>query len=378
MLQWLRDQPTSVPAWGWLQAHLSREGETLDEVVRLENHREASVQLAISNVIGSMRRLSTLEWPAFFEQVSQVDRVLRSDPAGAYAEMDFATRDRYRLSIEQLSKRTKVEEVSVARQAIECAREARRQHPAADRQHHVGYYLISRGRFVLEERIGYRPLIRQRLARFAFRHPTIMYLSPVIFTLALSIASLLAYAHRHGGSLMDLLLVAVLGLVPVSELAVNLINRLMTAQIRPRPFPKLVLRDGIPAVSRTMVVVPTLLTSEGGIRDLIEHLEVRFMANRDQHLHFALLGDFADADAETQPHDAEFLAAAISGIEALNARHGAGRFFFFHRARRWNQTEGRWMGWERKRGKLESSTVAPAPPTPLSSSNWANRPSCQP
>src|SRR5439155_1139129 len=113
---------------------------------------------------------------------------------------------------------------------------------------------------------------------------------------------------------------------------------------------------GVPPDARTLVVVPTLLLSEDNARHMVERLEVQALANPDPHLHFALVTDFRDAIREEMPEDAAILAAAVEGIEALNARHGDGtgdRFYLFHRPRQWNAQEGVWMGWERKRGKLE-------------------------
>ena len=113
----------------------------------------------------------------------------------------------------------------------------------------------------------------------------------------------------------------------------------------------------MPASARTMVIVPTLLDSVERVEELIAHLEVQALGNLDPRIHFALLSDFPDAATETQPQDAEILEAARGGIAALNAKHGTAsggdRFFLFHRLRQWNAREGLWMGWERKRGKIE-------------------------
>ncbi|MGH9328852.1 MAG: GH36-type glycosyl hydrolase domain-containing protein, partial [Vicinamibacterales bacterium] len=353
LLQWLRDQPpAAAPVWQWLQQRLDAQHDSPDEILRLQHQREAADQVSIGNVIGSMRLLSSLDWPDFFERVSLVERVLRDDPAGAYARMDFPTRDRYRHSIEQLAKRSGRDELAVATRAIELAAEATRRDPHADRRHHVGYYLISRGRFQLEGDLGASPTIRERLARFTFSHPALGYLGSMSAAVALVVASLLAYAARHGATEPQLVAVFLLALIPASELAIGLLNLLITALIRPRPLPKLALRDGITDARRTLVVSPTIISSESQMRELFEALEVRFLANRDPHLHFALLTDFADADAESLPGEDGLIASARALTDELNARYGPGQFFFLHRARRWNPAEGKWMGWERKRGKL--------------------------
>src|SRR5262249_15831568 len=211
---------------------------------------------------------------------------------------------------------------------------------------------ISRGRFYLEKTAGYPPTARQRLARFVFRHPALGYLGTIALLTALSLTSLLSYAGRHGAAAIELWLVALVALLPVSGLTINLLNLLLTNEVPARGLPKLDLRGGIPERDRTFVVIPVIVDREAQLASLVEDLEVRFFANRDPHLHFALLTDFRDADEPVAAGDAALIEAAKRGIDALNAQHGDDRFFLFHRERRWNPVERRWMGWERKRGKL--------------------------
>jgi cyclic beta-1,2-glucan synthetase len=353
LLQSLRDQSSAAaPAWHALHRALEAQDDSPDEMLRIEHQRQAAEQLAISNVITSMRRISSIDWTLFFERVSLVERLLRTDPAGAYAAMDFPTRDRYRHSIEQAAKRAGRSEIDVASLAIDLAQAAQRDHPADDRRHHVGYYLISRGRFGLEQAIGARPTVRERLARFTFRHPALGYLGVIAVTMAVSVASFLVYAARHGASARMLWIVAALVTLPLSELVISLVNLIITGQVPPRQLPKLAMRDGIPAGDRTMVVVPSIVDSEERASTLFDELEVRFLGNRDPHLHFAILGDFPDADEAARPDDRALLDFAVQRVERLNERYGADRFYYFHRERRWNPGESRWMGWERKRGKL--------------------------
>jgi cyclic beta-1,2-glucan synthetase len=353
LMQWLRDQPSSsAAAWHALQRALEMQGDSLDEVLRAEHQREATDQLAIGNVITSMRLLSAIDWPLFFDRVSVVERVLAQDPVGAYAEMDFPTRDRYRRSVEQLSRRSKATELAVAERAIALAYEAQDREPDHDRRHHVGYYLISRGRIRLEHDLGYVRTVHEALARFFFKHPALGYLGTIAVATALGVLALVAYAGRHDASVELRWIIAILSLIPMSELAIALINSVLTTAVPPRPLPKLALRKGIPAYDRTVVVVPAIIDSAARIESLFHDLEVRFLANRDSHLHFALLSDVPDAPAQTLEGDDRLIALARAAADALNERHGKGRFFLFHRERRWNPCERCWMGWERKRGKL--------------------------
>ncbi len=300
LLRRLRDRPPSMaPAWAQLLEPLHAQGGA-DAMIRQEAQLEASMQVSIGNAITSMRTLSALDWPTFVEHVSHVERVLRDDPAGAYARMDFATRDRYRQSVEQHRARLALLG-DRSRPARVCATRvrARQDTPAAERRHHVGYYLVSRGRFELESDLRYHPRARERFARFVFRHPALGYLGAIGLLTALGIASLLINAARHGASLPMLVLVALAIVVPLSELAINLINRLVTAFVPPRPLPKLDYRGGVPESDRTIVVVPVLIGSADKVPDLLQQLEVRYLGNADSHVHFAVLSDFPDADVET-------------------------------------------------------------------------------
>ena len=128
------------------------------------------------------------------------------------------------------------------------------------------------------------------------------------------------------------------------DLAVALVNRAVMAVLGPLSLPRLELRDGVPPGLRTLVVVPTLLTSEADIEEQVGRLEIHFLANPAGDLHFALLSDWVDAPTEAMPEDEQLLAAARDGIARLNARNGpappaGSRFLLLHRKRLWNAGE---------------------------------------
>jgi cyclic beta-1,2-glucan synthetase len=349
----LRDQSVaSTAAWRWLETRLTARGQSADEMLRTEQHREAIDQLSIANIINTMRALSALDWPTFVEAVSRVERILRRDPAEAYADMDRPTRDRYRKSVEQLARRSDADELTVAERAIACAERARQERPEYERSHHVGYYLIARGRFELEKAVGYPPTLHELISRLAFRHPALGYLGTLALTTALFETSILMYARNNGATVWMMLLVAFVTIVPISELAVSFLNTILTTMIPPRSLPKLGLRNGVPESMTTVVAVPTILSSPDRVQELVDALEVRSLANNDENLRFALLGDFPDAAAETLESDLPIIEAARERVAALNAGYGTERFYLLHRRRQWNASEGWWMGWERKRGKL--------------------------
>ncbi len=339
-----------------LDAHLAGRGETAEEAIRSEHQREAASQVSVANVFTSLRLCSTLDWTQFVEAVSLVERVLLRDPAGAHGRMDFLSRDRYRQAVEELAERTVDGQVRVALRAVESARQVAESEGSGARAAHVGHHLIGKGRADLEEDLAWRPAPARRLRRLVFAHATAVYLGAIALLTAAFAGAGAAYVRREGASPWVQVAVVLLLLVPASEVAIAAVQRLAARLSPPRRLPRLDLSAGIPDDARTLVVIPTLLTSVGGVAALLEHLEVVALGNLDPRIHFALLGDLPDASARELPGDAAILAAARSGIEALNARLGEGRgdrFFLLHRARQWNPGEQAWMGWERKRGNLE-------------------------
>jgi cyclic beta-1,2-glucan synthetase len=340
-----------------LDAHLATQRTTAEETIRSEHQREATTQVSVANVITSLRLCSTLDWTEYVERVSLVERVLQRDPAGVHARMEFLSRDRYRQAVEELAEPSGEGQVRVALRAVESARQAADTDGPGARAAHVGHHLIGKGRRELEADLAWSPGPVMALRRFVFAHVTPAYLGAIGLCTAALVAAGCAYALQHGaGAPWPLAGLAFLFLVPASELAIALVQHLAARFAPPRRLPRLDLSAGLPEGARTLVVVPTLLTSIDVVERQLEHLEVLAVGNLDPLIHFAILGDFADAAEREVPGDAAIAARARSGIEALNARLGEGRgdrFFLLHRARQWNPAEGVWMGWERKRGKLE-------------------------
>jgi cyclic beta-1,2-glucan synthetase len=341
-----------------LNARLALQGRTCDEMVRAEHARQAAASLTVRNLITSMRTLSAIDWQVFFEGISLVDACLRGDPG--FAAMDFTTQDRYRRAIENLAKGARWSELDIARAVIAKTAQARSRQqtdPADERRLEPGYYLIASGRREFEREIGFQPSLRQRLLRLFSAHAGPAYLGTIQLLIVILLAPPLLASAQAGVTLTGLLLLGLLGFFPASDIAVTLMNWLVTGIIGPRHLPRLKLADGVPSSLRTFVVMPTLLTREVAIAEQIRQLEIHYLANPHGDVRFALLSDWTDAATVSRPDDAGLLEVAAAGVAVLNARYGKApdggpRFFLFHRHRRWNETERKWMGWERKRGKL--------------------------
>lgn len=361
LIQRLRNHRADVAAiMQWLADRLMAQGMTPDEAVIFEHGLQASDNITVRNIITSMRLISAYSWNEFFEEVSLVDEVLRSDPL--FLQMDFTTRDRYRHGLEELAKGARRQELDVARLVIDKAEKARATAGESDeridwRQMDPGYYLISKGRAEFETEIGFRPSLRQRFLRIYMSCITPAYLVSIGLVTLIVMAIPMWISFGAGVPLPWLLLFGLLALFPASDIAVTLVNWFMGGQIGSRHLPRLELADGVPSSLRTFVVVPSLLTSEIEAQKQSELLERHYLANPSGDVRFALLTDWPDADAEVLPGDRELLNFAAELIEQLNDIHGdvsegGKRFFLLHRKRLWNESEGLWMGWERKRGKL--------------------------
>ncbi len=330
--------------------------------------RAKEEKTATQNRLKCLGALPLWDWKTFVEQHNLIDGILRQDPAGIYPRMDAASRDHYRRAVQKLARRSHHSEQEVAQAVMELAGGAEiipspRSLAPADREavvrSHVGYYLVDGGRAALEERLGCQPGWREIVMRAAARRPLCCYVA-VLFILWLAIISgsivggwALGASGTAGAVVCVLLGVLLAGLV--GHCAIKLVNWLCTLVVAPRPTMRLDFSTGIPAEYRTMVVVPTMLTSKQGIHDLVHQLELRYLGNQDDNLGFALLTDLVDARQETLPGDQELVALARRQIRRLNRRYFRGRrggFYLFHRPRRWNPAQGVWMGEERKRGKL--------------------------
>jgi cellobiose phosphorylase len=342
-------------ARSWLEQQLSDQGLSIEQMVYQESQNQAADQVSISHSIASLRFLSAMDWREFVETASVVDAALRRDPGGVYARMDFFTRDRYRHSVEAIARHSPLSEAEVARQATALAAASAQSHGADARTAHVGYYLIDKGQPQLERVAQVRWPWRSLGERLVQRFPLAFYAGGIGLLTALATWGLVAEARALSLRGWPLALCGVLFLICASQLAVSVINWLSSTLAKPRLLPRLDFSRGIAPACRTMVVVPTMLGRSDGIDRLVETLEIHYLANRDTHLHFALLTDFQDAATEVTAGDDALVQQAQAGIEALNRKYRQERsdiFFLFHRPRRWNPAENRWMGYERKRGKL--------------------------
>jgi cellobiose phosphorylase len=350
-----RQGPMLHLARSWLEQRLGEQGLAIEQLVQADNQGQAVDQVSVSHSITSLRFLSGMDAKDFVEGLSLVEHTLRHDPAGVYPTMDFATRDHYRHAVEEFTRHSALGELAVAQKAIALAESAAGHKGRTDRTAHVGHYLIGAGRPALERATDVRWPARTLVERTIRQWPLLYFAGGTGAITVLATWGFGQEAHSFGVHGWRLGLGTALFAVAASQLAVSLMNWLSTTLVKPRLLPRLDFTAGIAADCRTVVVVPTMLTSPAGVDRLVENLEIHHLANRDAQLFFALLTDFRDAPQAVMPEDEALLQRARAGIRRLNARYspgGPGPFYLFHRPRRWNPGEGVWMGYERKRGKL--------------------------
>jgi cyclic beta-1,2-glucan synthetase len=354
----LRDQdPRETPAVTWLEQQVASRGTTADQLVQDEHHRQGAANITVRNIITSMHLISDVDWSEFFEGVSLVDEVLRDGTD--FTQMDFATRNLYRSAIEQLARGSRQSELCVSRAVMTAARA-----PAADsrRTRDPGYHLIAGGRLALERKIGYRPALGEIPGRLNTRLGPGVYMAGVATFSFLTLALPLLLLVEQGTTTPWLVLLALTGAIPAIDLAVAIVNRAITRSVGATMLPGIEFKDAIPAAHRTLVAVPTLLTSHESIDEQIERLEVHSLACSTGEIYYALLTDWTDSATAVRDGDEALLVYARAGIARLNARQDSdgsqtcrsapARFYLLHRRRIWSASEQCWMGWERKRGKL--------------------------
>ncbi|HBD96299.1 MAG TPA: cyclic beta 1-2 glucan synthetase [Spirochaetia bacterium] len=340
----------------WLEKRLFEQGETIERLIQSTSRKHAANQVSIANTIESLRVIESSNWHDFVDEASIVEHILEHDPSGDYPGMSFETRNDYRGVIEKLSTKTGIGEDSLAETVLDIATKAYEKTGKDDVTSHIGYYLMDKGLAVFYRTLGRNLPITNYLKAKKTTLPFIVYiLSIFIITVTGTALVLWGTGQNIVLNIFQYLLLGFPLLFLISQTALSLVNWVVTLAVSPRLLPKMDLSKGIPANAHTLVVIPTMLSSETAIASLIENLEVMYMANSDVQLDFALLTDYTDALLETMPGDDALLSLAIAGIDRLNSKYPKNEGFIFnlfHRSRKWNPKEKKWMGYERKRGKI--------------------------
>ena len=340
----------------WFNYKFSTWETNLEEQLRNQTQQTSRLHLSIQNAISSLRVVSETDWSSFVESCSVVERILRLDPANMYHRMDFSTRDTYRKKVEKLSQHSSYSEQDVAEHALMMAESAAQNGTARkSKKMHIGYYLVDEGYQQLSKKLSYNAPIDERLQATVENHPSI-YFSLISIHLLLLLAIVGAFTNFLSQPLWMILLTVSAAILPALELSIVSTNRILSFWVPPRILPKLEFKSEIPQEYRTVIIVPTLLSSPEDVRKQFESLEIRALASANEGLQFALISDFHDAPQEKMESDEAILAEARQQVNKMNLQYSSrygDKFLFFHRKRLWNDPQNTWMGWERKRGKIE-------------------------
>ena len=352
-LQWKGSELTM--ALTWLEQHLTEKGQSVNAMVLAENQKQAADQVSMSNSINSLRFLAKMDWREFVESMSIVEQTLKEDINGVYQQMDFFTRDSYRHVVEKIAKSSELSEQNIARIVVDFAKESFAENNSDLKKAHVGYYLAGNGVSKTIKAANPTLTTAEICKEVLEKHSRKLYIIGSLLITLLVAFGLFAKAQSNGVSGWLLAIVAVLALVGASQLGLSIANWVATLLVKPKQLPRLNFSKGIPFYARTLVAVPCIIADEKQAQELVDELEVRFLANRDENLLFGLLTDLKDANEEKLPGDDALVDFVKKQIEGLNVKYGRDTndiFQLFHRPRQWNAKEKIWMGYERKRGKL--------------------------
>jgi cyclic beta-1,2-glucan synthetase len=353
-LQSLSSTPT-LPM-GWLEQQLNKSGQTLDDLFQHEGQQEACDQVNMSHIIASFKIIDSIDWRDFVENLSAIEPLLRKDPAGTYAHMDFATRDSYRHVIENLAKRFSVSETTVAQMALNMSRkESITSDEALTRKSHIGYYLVQQGQTVLEAELANDHAFSFVRKILRGKYKGHLYFIFIAATTLMITACMSFFLIKNLSSWWTITSLIITTMIVSSQASISVANWATTLVLKPRRLPRLDLSKGIPPELSTIVVVPTMLCSSTTIASVLSILEVNFLGNRDENLKFCLLTDFIDAKLQNCADDETLLGLVSNGIMKLNEKYrieSQEPFYLLHRPRKWNPSEKKWMGYERKRGKI--------------------------
>ena len=338
----------------WLEGELEKRGSDSEEIIVGEHRNLSTGNVTMGNIVRGLRLVNDIDWTMWFETVSRIDEVLREKTD--FASLDFYSRDQYRTAIEELARRSEKSEFEVTLKAIGLAADAASPKDGAPDIHSdVGFFLVGNRRQELEAEIGYVPSIGKRIARLLQRMGWIGILLPVLALTMLLLGMTTAALVGSGVSTAAIVILITLFAVPAGEGALSFFNTVVLQLLKPTRLIGYEFKSGVPTSARTLVVMPTLITSRDDVEETVRNIEVHYLSNIHGDLHFAILSDWRDSQIEQSEADLDLLNFARSEVAALNARHnedGIERFHLLHRKRLYNEAQGCWMGWERKRGKL--------------------------
>ena len=328
-----------------LEEEVEKTGTTVTDVIKKEHFNIAIKKVLMANSITSIKEIQRINFLEIFERLNGVEEVLKQDPSEIYNKMDYKTKDYYRSKIKEISKKTRISEIYIAKKVLELAKANNKN----NKMSHVGYYLLDRGIDELYEKINYKK--RKKISN---ELKVRMYIS-WIMTLSIIFSCFFAYLLNSNKFNYTIVIYSIILFIPISEIIVQLTQYILGKIVKPKLIPKIDFSNGIDEENSSIVVIPTIIKSREKVNELMRKLEVFYLANESANLYFALLGDCSESTQENENFDKEIEEEGIKLVKYLNnkySKNSKNKFYFIYRKRIWNEKENSFLGWERKRGLL--------------------------
>ncbi len=323
-----------------LEEIVEKLGLTVDEVIQKEHFDIAIQKVQMGNSITSLKTVQRINFLEIFEKINGVEEILKQDPTNTYPYMDYRTKEYYRNKIKEISKKTKISEIYIAKKVLEIAK------TGEGKKAHIGYYLIDEGIATLYQELKYKNKIYTKPEIKVKQYISLIIILTFIFSLIMTVVIKANWIFK--------IIFFALFFIPCSEISIQIVQYILNKTVKPKLIPKMDYQDGIPENRATMVIIPTVIKSKEKVIELMHKLEVYYVGNQSPNIYFTLLGDCSESSKKEEPYDKEVIEEGKKQVEILNQKYKSNFpiFHFLYRKRTWNPKEQSYLGWERKRGML--------------------------
>ena len=295
-----------------LNKYLEDNNVDLKKIINDEHLSSINDDLLVSNLFNNLRTVSKLKYDDLCFKISKTEKLLLTD--SVYKNMTSESKNLYRRQIVKNTK--KIDEYKYVLNIIEKVR---------DNDKEISDYIFKKKN---TDRIFH-----------------IYVLLILVFTFVISFCLSLFLLDIH-------ILAFLLLLFPISEVVIQFINKVFMMLNKPRQLAKMDFSRGIPREYSTMVVIPTIVKNTKKVDDMFLQLEKYYLSNKTPNLYFTLLADCAEAKTRDCDYDVEVSQYGLKKAKELNEKYEKELFFFVYRRRAFSESEGKFLGYERKRGGL--------------------------
>lgn len=342
----------AYPFLNILEEQVNKMGTEISEVIKKEHFDIAVRKVSVGNCIISIKNINRINMIEIFEKINGVEEILKKDPVNVYSKMDYKTRIYYRNKLKEISKKTKISEIYIARKCLELSsiEYEKSNMDSNNKKAHVGYYLIADGEPKLLEILQNKKVPRQNNMHKAQKYITALAVVTIVLAGVYGL-----YINAQINNIVLSLILSILLLIPIETIFTQIAQYILGKTKNTKIISKLDFRNGIPEQNATFVVIPTIIKNGKRVEELMHKLEVYYIANKSDNIYFALLGDCSTSSNEEEGFDEEVINTGKKMVDILNKKYPDEKFTkfnFIYRKRMWNEGEEAYLGWERKRGLL--------------------------